>query len=919
MQKKIISLFFLFLFILLIKGQVKAMCPDISSGASTMPTKCTGSLTGEVSVSPIGGNTPYSFSLGGIYFSRSTSNENWNNVTQTFVGIPAGSYDLIVTDVDGCTGMETVIVAESGYSTFDIDITPADCSSDALITFSSISSNLNSNDSLIIIHETGLKKKQESNAKTFTGLIAGGYIAYIQNTGGKCNTPSVSFRIENLFDVDYTIEQPDYCKVGDEADIYFHSVLRNGNPIANASYSIDGGGSYQLGNVFTGIANGRMVTLKVKDDSDGCASSDIARTIVSTSLISFTPTVVDPVCNGDFGTIDFGSVTGGRQGEYAFFIDGEPAQQNSFQKAGTYSLEVRDEADCQESVTVTLTEPLKVIFDSIVGYAPLCPLDSGELVFYGAAGGSTTGYSYHIYNNSSASQQVITSSLDTIRGLPYNSTYSAFITDSSGCASDVENVSFPAIGFDIVFYDIESSKEKNCSYDTTLDVTFMNVKGGRGIYEYSIKGKQGAFQTSQTFNDLPSDDPYFPFVRHLALDNTTYCYSPPHYTLSIASHDTLKVSHSVTLPTCYGFQDASIEILEVEGGSGGVKEYFLNDQQVFLNEKQGSLGVMEGLDPLLYSLKIIDSDSCIYKENITIPSTDSLGISVTPSSTSCIGTKSGELSVLLETHDPSNTPPGSIVVNYFITIDGGITYANMTTKTRNISSLPEGTYSVRVKDKYGCLSNVVSTSIQSFYQEEFIVATPKITDVLCANQNDGKIQLFHSALSNVPAADQVNAFEVYDAEGVLKGHHVSVSPGGMPTVENLSPGDYEIVAENKINNSKICNSSFKVTVGENSPILVEVLKIEDVVCKNERTGEIKVLASGGSGNYQYSVSHSNGGYSETFFSSESVDFGKLMGGNYTVSVTDENSCTVNENVLISEYDSITFSYTLLDNSCFLFR
>ncbi len=64
--------------------------------------RCFGEASGQVTVAGIGGNPPYSFSLDGVSFQPES----------TFVGLPAGSYTIVLTDALGCTETVTAEVGQ---------------------------------------------------------------------------------------------------------------------------------------------------------------------------------------------------------------------------------------------------------------------------------------------------------------------------------------------------------------------------------------------------------------------------------------------------------------------------------------------------------------------------------------------------------------------------------------------------------------------------------------------------------------------------------------------------------------------------------------------------------------------------------------------------------------------------------------
>jgi gliding motility-associated-like protein len=104
-------------------------CPTLTvTQASLVGVKCFGDSTGSFSASTTGGTSPYNYSL---VNSSSITVDTYNNIagSQSFTGLPAGTYTLNVTDHNGCPGTVSVTITQpsSSVSASITGSTPPSC------------------------------------------------------------------------------------------------------------------------------------------------------------------------------------------------------------------------------------------------------------------------------------------------------------------------------------------------------------------------------------------------------------------------------------------------------------------------------------------------------------------------------------------------------------------------------------------------------------------------------------------------------------------------------------------------------------------------------------------------------------------------------------------------------------------------
>lgn len=143
--------------------------------------------------------------------------------------------------------------------------------------------------------------------------------------------------------------------------------------------------------------------------------------------------------------------------------------------------------------------------------------------------------------------------------------------------------------------------------------------------------------------------------------------------------------------------------------------------------------------------------------------------------------------------------------------------------------------------------------------------------------------------------------------GGVTPYNYNWSPGsGGATRTGLGAGTYNVTVTDAVG----CTATSSITIVE--PPLLQITNVSktDITCNGNSNGTITIVASGGTGQLQYSI----GGLPQT-----SNQFTGLGAGNYFVSVIDANGCTANYNanpVSINQPSAVTVTITgQTDASC----
>ena len=362
------------------------------------------------------------------------------------MNLPAGKYNVLVTDPNGCSFRDSVELTEP-------PILLASIISPEFIGGWNISCNGLSNgiDSLDVVGGTPPYTFSWTGPSPFTstnedisGLVAGNYTAIITDDNG-CTLVKMDSLTEPQV-LDFTLSSPSFvggnniqCHGDSTGSVVaaitggttFYSYTWNGPNVVNDHHStIDSliAGTYIL----------------VVTDTNGCS---LSKNITLNEPTPISSTVVPVVRAGGVNISCFGSsdgainiTDGGGIAPYTYsWTDTAGVVFASSQNvdslvAGTYIVHIADANGCDTTVTTILTEPQEVN-DTIIspvfigGNNIKCHGDSNGSIIITEVGGSGP------FNHSWTGPNGFTSSNDTLTGL-FAGTYHVLISDANGCSKN---------------------------------------------------------------------------------------------------------------------------------------------------------------------------------------------------------------------------------------------------------------------------------------------------------------------------------------------------------------------------------------------------------------------------------------------------------------------------------------------------
>ncbi|SDQ13733.1 T9SS type B sorting domain-containing protein [Flagellimonas zhangzhouensis] len=348
---------------------------------------------------------------------------------------------------------------------------------------------------------------------------------------------------------------------------------------------------------------------------------------------------------------------------------------------------------------------------------------------------------------------------------------------------------------------------------------------------------------------------------------------------TLAQPDVLDVTAVVTNElTC---TNGGATVTATTTGGTPAYQYQLEDTVGGVITTYQSSNVFTGLAAGDYVIRSRDTNLCEDTTPITIAPPATIAFTLTP--TACYsGNNDGTIQVDVTSGNG----------NYQFSINGGawITPTPTSATTYTFSSLTAGTYTIDVRDQYGCSIQDTVTIVDD------LVANVEVVDVSsCA---DGSITV--TASGGSPVLQYAFVPTTTDPTG-------SFSTTNVYTVSAGNEGTFDVYVRDNSATAPYCEYVETVTVNPAVPLTM-VATPTDPYC-HDGTGNILVDITSGIAPYTIEiVDLDNGGASnqtDTNVLASSRTYYNLMPGDYTINVTDATGCTITDTQTINNPDELT--------------
>ncbi|MFH6966045.1 T9SS type B sorting domain-containing protein [Flavobacterium sp. FlaQc-28] len=518
--------------------------------------------------------------------------------------------------------------------------------------------------------------------------------------------------------------------------------------------------------------------------------------------------------------------------------------------AGTYSITVTDGYNCAAtSANVVIAEPTEIKPSLVLASSQTC--DTQSTLTLSAVGGNPP-YTYSA-DRGFATSTPFTSSVTF--SVPVGK-YQYYVKDANGCIAAIsDEIKIDALEPLTLDLDISNAVIK-CMGEAT-GVIVAEAKGGLGNYVYSLENTAGVEimpgQPSGRFENLATG---VYVVKVVSADCDAVLK-----TVDIKEPATaIQATFTPTPVSCFGEKNGKI-VVTASGGTGTIKYAISPDLNQF-----DFTNTFEKLAAGKYTVIAQDQNGCYIVEEVEVKQPNPLIAAEVAGSMIpeiCAGDKDGEFKIEIK----GGTAP------YTESLDNEKGIFNLVTgNIKEYIGLTGGKHIVYIKDANGCTALV-----------EINMPLPVTLDPI----TEVSYHCVNNAQANMVVVKIDDSNDIADVIYALDGGAVQVSN----VFTNVSPGTHTITVRH-INGCEKQTASFEIVSYE--PLALTLAEDKGV------WNIIKATATGGGGDYEYSIDGVN-------FSTKN-EFKIYKTGTYTITVRDKNGCTVSQDYYIKYIDVCLDNY-----------
>lgn len=822
-------------------------------------TSCWNSNDGSIYTTPSGGTPPYSYQW------NSAGNPNFSN-QEDIINQSAGTYEAVLVDDNGC--VQSTFIDLTAPDTLDIDFDPSlyangfnvSCNGASDGSVEALPSGGTAPYTFLWVGENGYGPE---TGNPITGLPAGEYSVMATDANGCSYFNTV------------VLSEPDPFSISLEAtDINGSNISCQGADDGNINLILNGGQApFQIAwtgpNGFTAsgediadLAAGQYCVSVT--DANACEISQcITLSEPDPVAISLTPTVYANGLNLNCDDSSDGEITSAVSGgtsPYTYFWTGPDnftatTPDLSNLEAGNYCLSLTDANGCEstECIVLTAPDPIEIVLDSLT--LPLCSAANTASIEISVNGGAPA------YTYAWTGPNGFTSADQDIFALE-SGDYCLTLTDMNGCTAErcFTVVAPSPISLTFATSTFEGGYEISCNGNADGSINTA-ISGGTAPYSYSWTGP-GGFTSSSSFIENLNPGTYCLEITDANNCTISEC-------VTIDEPVALTATPGLTLPDCADGTLATVD-LNITGGAAPYT----------FNWSNGDATETVQLDEGTYQVIVTDANGCSITENVSIQFPNS--IVVIPSSPTfaggynltCNGDNSGSISI--------NVFGGSGNATASWTGPNGFISSDM-----NINGLEAGQYCVTITDDLGCMGDTCIT----LTEPDALALSLEATNVSCASGQNGSIS---AAVSG----------------GIPTYAITWAGPNGFTAsgteLSNLEAGNYCATATDF--NGCTTVSCIDILQPDSLSISLSAAQTNgyNIACHGDNSGQITTVVTDGTAPYSYQW-QGPGGYAST-----DANPMNLFAGEYCLTVTDANGCTLEACITLTQAPAIGVAISVFE-------
>jgi gliding motility-associated-like protein len=837
-------------------------------------------------VRTVNGVAPYSYSLNGSTFqAQVAANFSYNNLS-------SGTHTIEINDANGCGNTVTVVILPPLNLNPVVTALPSCANNDGVITVAALGGS--GNYQYTLQNNLGVTIQGPQASAIFSGLPAGDFTVVLTDVTSTCNA-SAPVNLSVPTPVTFTSSFVNVsCNGGSDGSISAILDASNNNP--PYTFTLTNGINppiVQNNGNFTGLVAG---TYNLTITSDRGCEGLATFTITEPSLLAISATATAFVCNAS-NTVQTSLLTvtvlndlGGNPSgtaPYNYSINGiNYFPTNTFTIADNGSVQnitvyVRDTNNCLQTTSVIIN-PLPTITAAVVNQTTAITCFNPATVLIAVTGGSGD-FTYELLP--SGPSQVN----NPIFTLTAPGSYTFQVTDNvTGCS--ILTAPFEILPFDTIDVTATAATPVTCFNDSNGTIT-ISTSGYSGPYSYLVLNSVGT--TIASGNSNTSTNPFT--ITGLVAGNhqvqitataTPFCTANSNFIVVESPSAPLALTATQTASvTC---TNSAGEINATASGGWGTYQYQLvNNTTATTIQPYGPNSLFVGLAAGNYTVSVQDAGGCISTAIVTLTTPTFISAAITSTNTNllCFGDTNASVSAIGVTGGQGTF---QYILNTYNAAGTVIVSSSGAQTSSTFTGLGVGIYSITITDGWNC---GLTTNTLTITQPTPIVASLSLTNTLsCTTLAEVTI----SATGGTPPY-------LYSTDGV---NFTST------TTYVVGAGTYQYYVTDANNCAAVLTN--QVTISPVPALNLNLnLSSATVNCFGESTAAIFANATGGLGNYNYTLL--DGANNIIAGPQTSSDFLNLPAGTYVVSVASGDCLAASTPVVITNPQQLLVSAVNVTN------